>query len=394
MISAAMKMFELTQLNTYVITGGEIVYHHEKVSVPSFIRGVDEAYIVGISHRMDVSDQLYSHTNPWGLAYLGYSFQKEDEKHIVMIGPYFELTPNLYNLSTRYSLSANERTQLSNFLEKIKILTPEQVSSYKAVLQQFKSFQQAEMTSIIIEVDEEIQSRQIEKADGAENAELVEERYRIEQNFMHAVERGDKQAALKLISSDNMLFSFSERFTNQPLRRLKNIAVILNTILRIAARNGHVPAILIHQISEKFAYEIENGENVAAIQQIQDRMIGEYCDLVKAASLKKYSYMTQRAIEHIMSHYDQQINTQELAAHCHTHPGNLSRKFKSETGMTITEYQQNLRTTQAKQLLKTENLPIDEIAWMVGYGDASYFGRVFKKHTGHAPSDFRRNAEE
>ena len=59
--------------------------------------------------------------------------------------------------------------------------------------------------------------------------------------------------------------------------------------------------------------------------------------------------------------------------------------------MTITEYQQELRINQARHLLKTENLPVDEIAWIVGYNDPSYFGRVFKKATGYSPSGYREN---
>lgn len=392
-ISAAMKMFHLTQLNTYVAGNGEIVYRHEKVSVPVFMPGAEDADVLQLFHKMDEINKLHSCTNTWGLNYLGYPFLAQQKKYAVIIGPYLELTPNITHLSVRYGLTANERIRLKDVLETMKILTPEQVNSYETLLQQLESFLETETSPIVIYADEEAKTKPVEKSDVDEEAELVKERYRIEQDFMKAVERGDKQAALNLISSDNMLFSFSERFPNKPLRRLKNLTITLNTLLRTAARNGDVPAILIHQISEKYAFEIENGENVAEIHQLQDRMIAEYCDLVKTSSLQPYSHMVQQAIEHIMSFYDQPIDKKELAAHCRTHPGNLSRKFKRETGMTITEYQQTLRIDQAKHLLKTETLPIDEIAWMVGYDDASYFGRVFKKITGLTPSEYRRDVK-
>jgi YesN/AraC family two-component response regulator len=214
-------------------------------------------------------------------------------------------------------------------------------------------------------------------------------RYKTERDFMNAVERGDKKKALQLINSKNMLFSFSERFPNQPLRRLKNVAIILNTLLRTSARNSDVPAIIIHRISEKFAYEIENANQVETLHHLEDRMIEQYCDLVISNSLSKYTTMTRRVVEYIHSFYNKQINKEELAAKLSTHPSHLSRKFKEETKFTLTAYQQMLRINQAKHLLKTENLSVEEIAWTIGYDDPSYFARVFKKETGRTPSEYR-----
>ena len=146
---------------------------------------------------------------------------------------------------------------------------------------------------------------------------------------------------------------------------------------------------MIHRISEKYAYEIENANQVETLHQLEDRMIEEYCDVVISNSLSKYTSMTQRVIEYILSFYNKQINKEELAAKLSTNPSHLSRKFKEETKMTLTTYQQMLRINQAKHLLKTENLSVEEIAWTIGYDDPSYFARVFKKETGMTPSQYR-----
>src|SRR5699024_11998617 len=382
-VSTAMKISHLTQLNIYVIDDkGEVGYHDEKISIPSFMPGAGMQDAIDFFHKIENGSELYSYINSWGLYYLGYSFLEQEALYFVVIGPYLEVIPNIYSLSLQYNLNSHQNTDLKDFIEKINVLTEGQISSYAAVLQQFDSMKEKEAYPSVIYPIENKAKRAQENAIVDEEANLVERRYKIERDFMHAVENGDKKAALKQISSDNMLFSFSERFPNQPLRRLKNLTIILNTLLRIASGNGDVPAILIHRISEKFAYEIENGGNIAELHQIQDHMIEEYCDLVKSNSLKNYSYMIRKVMEHIMSYYDQKINMTDLAQLSHTHPGNLSRRFKKESGLTITEYQQNLRIGQAKHLLKEESLSIDEVAWMVGYDDPSYFGKVFKKITG------------
>jgi two-component system, response regulator YesN len=387
-----MKIKHITNLNTYVFNQKrELIYHHEIITIPAFMPGSGERDVLTLYDNMKQTRQLYSYINEWDLHYFGYSFSKEEETCTIIIGPYFDKTPNLYRLSRDYHLSSTQSEDLKLICDKIHILTAEKASSYGSVLAQFTNIIEQEMTPIVI-VSKESNRHDQKREDHFnmdEEAELVKLRYKTERDFMNAVERGDKKKALQLINSKNMLFSFSERFPNQPLRRLKNVAIILNTLLRTSARNSDVPAIIIHRISEKFAYEIENANQVETLHQLEDRMIEQYCDLVISNSLSQYTTMTRRVIEYIHSFYNKQINKEELAAKLSTHPSHLSRKFKEETKLTLTAYQQMLRINQAKHLLKTESLSVEEIAWTIGYDDPSYFARVFKKETGRTPSAYR-----
>jgi transcriptional regulator GlxA family with amidase domain len=68
----------------------------------------------------------------------------------------------------------------------------------------------------------------------------------------------------------------------------------------------------------------------------------------------------------------------------------LKRRFKAATGMTLIDYLQNLRVEQAKRLLESGPLPVDEISAEVSYEDPSFFRRLFKRRTGLTPSQYRR----
>jgi len=68
----------------------------------------------------------------------------------------------------------------------------------------------------------------------------------------------------------------------------------------------------------------------------------------------------------------------------------LKRRFKAATGSTLIEYLQNLRIEEAKRLLETGKLPVDEISVAVSYEDPSFFRRLFKRCTGLTPSQYRR----
>ena len=67
----------------------------------------------------------------------------------------------------------------------------------------------------------------------------------------------------------------------------------------------------------------------------------------------------------------------------------LNRKIKAITGYTTTEYLLLLRLKHAKELLKTTDLPIVEVALECGVDNISYFGSLFKKHVGVTPMQYR-----
>ena len=68
----------------------------------------------------------------------------------------------------------------------------------------------------------------------------------------------------------------------------------------------------------------------------------------------------------------------------------LKRRFKTATGTTLIDYLQNLRVEEAKRLLETGQIAVDEISVEVGYEDPSFFRRLFKRRTGLTPSQYRR----
>ena len=70
-------------------------------------------------------------------------------------------------------------------------------------------------------------------------------------------------------------------------------------------------------------------------------------------------------------------------------PNYISRIFKQETGETITEYILRLRMDQAKVIIATSDFNIRETAMAVGYDDANYFSKVFKKYTGLSPREYK-----
>jgi transcriptional regulator GlxA family with amidase domain len=79
-----------------------------------------------------------------------------------------------------------------------------------------------------------------------------------------------------------------------------------------------------------------------------------------------------------------------LGMHAGLEERTLLRRFRKATGFTPIDYCQRVRVGRARELLQFGNLPIDAIAWEVGYADPGAFRKVFQRITGLRPGEYRR----
>jgi transcriptional regulator GlxA family with amidase domain len=68
----------------------------------------------------------------------------------------------------------------------------------------------------------------------------------------------------------------------------------------------------------------------------------------------------------------------------------FKRRFTQATGMSPLEYVHTLRLEEAKQMLEAGRQPVEAIAFEVGYQDASFFGRLFRRQVALTPAQYRR----
>lgn len=68
----------------------------------------------------------------------------------------------------------------------------------------------------------------------------------------------------------------------------------------------------------------------------------------------------------------------------------FKRRFKAATGYAPVDYVQSLRIEEAKQMLETSGEPADAIAFAVGYEDLAFFRRLFRRHAGITPAQYRQ----
>jgi signal transduction histidine kinase/ABC-type sugar transport system substrate-binding protein/AraC-like DNA-binding protein len=102
------------------------------------------------------------------------------------------------------------------------------------------------------------------------------------------------------------------------------------------------------------------------------------------------STLVKRAVTYLQRHYNQPLSRQDIAGAIGVNKNYLSAIFHQELGISPWDYLNRYRINVAKELLRTTDQSITSIAAQVGFDDSSYFGRVFHKHTGLAPSEYRK----
>ena len=94
--------------------------------------------------------------------------------------------------------------------------------------------------------------------------------------------------------------------------------------------------------------------------------------------------------KYIQRHYHEDITLQEIANHFYLSREYISRKFKQEFKVNISDYISGIRMDKAKLLLLNPHLRIAQVSAMVGYDDEKYFSKVFKKAVGVSPNEYRK----
>ncbi|MFC0330238.1 response regulator [Paenibacillus sepulcri] len=98
----------------------------------------------------------------------------------------------------------------------------------------------------------------------------------------------------------------------------------------------------------------------------------------------------QKALAYINQHYTEDLALEQVAEAASVHPNYLVHLLKKERGVTFLHYLQRIRVDMAVQLLTCgEMLTVAEIGRMVGFENTRNFFKVFKRHEGVAPGQYR-----
>lgn len=217
---------------------------------------------------------------------------------------------------------------------------------------------------------------------------LIEARYEGERELLNAVTHGLHHQAQMIIG--NWRADMMERRAADPIRDLRNYAIVLNTLLRKAVEQGNVHPLHIDRLSSAMGKKIEQIHSYENGMELLQSMVHKYCLLVRNHSMKHYSKLVQHVILRIENDLTADLSLKAHAQQFNVNASYLSALFKKETGSTLTDYVNHARMDHAIFLLNATDMQIQTIAQYCGIPDVNYFTKLFKRSVGKTPKEYRQ----
>ena len=149
--------------------------------------------------------------------------------------------------------------------------------------------------------------------------------------------------------------------------------------------------ILAHQLFQGKIFDFLQEQSTRSIEDLMNYLsylIDVSLDYLEFINSQKS--VVQTICDYIDQHYQENITRSSLANILYLSPDYIARIFKKETGISLINYLIKKRVDVAKQLLTNTDLPVHLISDKVGYGNYSYFTKIFKKETNYTPVDYRK----
>lgn len=190
---------------------------------------------------------------------------------------------------------------------------------------------------------------------------------------------------LKIIDylKERINLSFHEKFVkgrsvDELLQGYDSIAFLINTLCEQILRSSG--------FNRKYILEYNN------LSEIREYYLTQLSKLEESLESQYSINIASEAISYIENNFASNLKLSDLADKFHMNYTYISEIIKKETGLTFTSYITRLRMEKARHCLEDNLMSIQQIAQISGYENTHYFSRVFKKHYGVLPSEYRNHA--
>lgn len=137
---------------------------------------------------------------------------------------------------------------------------------------------------------------------------------------------------------------------------------------------------------------VQSMESLPQMQAWLEKIVSQIFQRIRGNVSSRTRMIVQKAKAYIEgNHRDASLSLDKIADHISVTPSYISGVFKKQLGVSIISYLTDFRIRKAMELMdKDPLLSVGEVAEAVGYADAFYFSRVFRKQAGISPSAYSR----
>lgn len=213
--------------------------------------------------------------------------------------------------------------------------------------------------------------------------------YAAEQELFKTIEDGNINYAAALNNAVSKA-SYGSLKYQDPGQKALAVAVTFIVLSVRAAIRGGLPPSTAYSVGDYYEEEVSKCKSFTDTKHVLDAMFDDFVHRVHQTKLNSsISKPIQVCCDYIDMHIYDKIELETLAGVVGYTKYYLTRKFKSELGISIWDYINQRKIDRAKVLLSDPTKTIQDISDMLNYCSRSYFSEIFQQHTGFWPSDYR-----
>lgn len=175
------------------------------------------------------------------------------------------------------------------------------------------------------------------------------------------------------------------------LRNLKyHFAISAALIARFCIKSGMTTETAYH-MSDYYIMKADESNTQEEIHNAHMEMIENYTvKMRRVRNSRIYSKQIVKAIDYICAHLHSRIFLDDVAKYLKLSSAYLSRLFKSETGISFSDYVNRTKVESAANLLRFSEYSDLEISNLLCFSSQSYFIKIFRKYMKMTPKEYKK----
>ena len=208
--------------------------------------------------------------------------------------------------------------------------------------------------------------------------------------FYHAVSSGDVETVRKNCQEKRFMDSNGAgTLSKNPLTNIKYHFVITTAMItRICVENG-LEMEQAYRLSDFYILKLDNINSLVGVADLHESMVLDFTGKMRLLQKSATSKPITTCIDYIYGHIKERITIEDLAEHTGLSTSYLSRLFKKELGVSVSDYIREKKIEKSQNLLKYCDYSLIDISNYLSFSSQSHFIQAFKKYVGMTPKKYR-----
>ena len=213
----------------------------------------------------------------------------------------------------------------------------------------------------------------------------------IEYSFYNAVKTGDMEYVIKNCKEDAFIhLEGTGVLSRNALQNIKYHFVVTTAMITRYCIDGGLEPEQAYRLSDFYILKMDSCSTVRQVADLHHEMAKDFTG--KMVLQKKSSILSKpvtQCVDYIYSNIKERITIADLAAYTGLSESYLSRVFKQNLGVSISDYIREKKIEKATHLLKYSDKPIIDIANYLSFSSQSHFIQIFEGFMGLTPKKYR-----